>query len=149
MKKRKLFPAVLFTVILGIAVLLGVGYYWRSQPGSGYEVEAGFTTLEHAFFDHRSEFMTEVSGTVARILVDDRSDPRTQKFVIRLENGQSVLVVHDHVAARRVPVAIDDTVKVRGLYRWSETGGTVLFTEMDPSPRRRHGWVEHEGKRYQ
>jgi len=145
----KLFPALLLAVILGIAVLLGVGQYWRSQPGTGYEVEPGFATLDRAFLDHRSEFMTEVSGTVVRILIDDRSDPRTQEFVIRLENGQSILIVHDQVAAKRVPVAIGDTVSVRGLYRWSETGGTLLFTEMDPSPRRRHGWVELEGKRYQ
>ena len=149
MIKRKLSPALLFAAIVGIAAVLGVGYYWRSQPGAGYEVEPGFATLEHAFFDHRSEFMTEVSSTVARIMLDDRSDPRSQKFVIRLENGQSVLIVHDQVAAKRVPVAIGDTVSVRGLYRWSETGGTVLFTEMDPSPRRRHGWVEFDGKRYQ
>lgn len=149
MTKRRLLPRLLAAAVVLLAVVLAAGYYWRAQPGGGYEVESGFAPVQDAFHKHRSDFMTEVSGAVVRILMDDKSDLRNQKFIIRLENGQSLLIVHDQVAAKRVPVAIDDTVTVRGLYRWSETGGTVEFTHRDPSAKRRHGWIDHAGKRYQ
>lgn len=93
--------------------------------------------------------MTEVSGTVVRVLSADRNRPQVQEFVIRLENGQSLLVVHDQRASGGVPVSVDDTVTVRGQYKWSETGGRVQNTQHDPSLERRHGFVEHKGKRYQ
>jgi len=134
-------------VILGI--VLGVAYYWHDQPGSGYEVEVGFSAVEQAFHERRTEFMSEVSGTVTRVLTIDRNNPGTQKFVMRLENGQSLLVIHDRVAAGEVPISIGDPVKVRGKYTWSETGGILQNTQHDPSIERRHGWVEHKGKRYQ
>ena len=139
--------------IWGLVVVLGIGlglaYYWHDQPGSGYDVEVGFAPVEQAFHDRRSEFMTEVSGTVIRVLTIDPKDASAQKFVMRLENGQSLLVIHDRVAAGEVPVSIGDAVTVRGEYAWSETGGSVKDTQHDPSIERRHGWVEHKGKRYQ
>lgn len=133
-------------VVLGIA--LGIAYYWHDQPGSGYEVEVGFAPVEQAFHDGRTEFMIEVSGTVTRVLTIDRKDPSTQKFVVRLENGQSLVVIHDRVKAGEVPVSVGDPVTVRGKYIWSETGGSVQDTQNDPSTERRHGWVKHKGKRY-
>ena len=137
-------------ILLGaIAVLVGAGWYWQSQPGSGYTVELGFAPLEHAYYDRHSSFMSEVSGTVVRIVVDDRSEPNTQQFFIRLQNGQTVLVVHDLKGGARVPVAIEDQVTIRGEYIWNETGGILQNTERDLSPQRRHGFIEHEGKRYQ
>ena len=135
--------------LLAAGIAAGVVYYWHDQPGSGYEVEIGFAPVEQAFHAQRSDFMTEVSGTVVRVLSADRNRPQAQEFVIRLENGQSLLVVHDQRASGAVPVSVDDTVTVRGQYKWSETGGRVQNTQHDPSLERRHGFVEHKGKRYQ
>jgi hypothetical protein len=120
--------------------------WWQFLPG--YQVEPGFATVQDAFRDHQSGMMVEVSGNVVRILRDDKDDRRNQKFIIRLTNGQSLLVIHDQVAGERVPVAINDSVLVRGEYRWSETGGTVHFTRRDHSLHRLHGWIEHQGRRY-
>jgi hypothetical protein len=135
--------------VIAAGIVAGIVLYWHDQPGARYEVEVGFAPLEQAFHDQRSEFMTEVSGTVVRILSADRNQPQLQQFVIRLENGQSLLVVHDKSVAGDVPLAIDDAVTVRGQYKWSETGGTVENTHHDPSIERRHGFLEHKGKRYQ
>jgi hypothetical protein len=132
-----------------VAVLAAAGWYWQSRPGSGYTVELGFAPLEHAYHDQRTDFMSEVSGAVVRIVVDEKGDAPHQKFFIRLENGQTVLVVHDLEAGGKIPLAINDRVTVRGEYSWSETGGTLQRTERDLSTQRRHGFVEHEGKRYQ
>jgi len=132
-----------------VAVVLALGWYWQSRPGSGYEVEHGFAVVEHAFYDQRSGFMTEVTGRVVRILTANRKNASSQDFVIRLENGQSLLIGHDHSAGGKIPLAVGDRVTVRGEYSWSETGGTIRKTRRDLSPERRHGFVEHDGKRYQ
>jgi hypothetical protein len=130
-----------------LAVLAAGAWWWQSRPG--YEVEAGFATVEDAFRARQSGIMTEVTGTVARILLDDKDDLRNQKFIIRLPNDQSVLVVHDQKAGGRVPLSVGDTVLVRGEYMWTETGGTLRNTQRDFSQRRLHGWIDHEGNRYQ
>lgn len=140
---------VVVAALLVAGVAAGIFFYWHDQPGSDYRVEIGFAAVEQAFHEQRSDFMIEVSGTVVRVLTSNRNRPQTQEFVIRLENGQSLLVVHDKRASGGVPVSVDDRVTVRGEYKWSETGGRVQNTQHDPSLERRHGFVEHKGKRYQ
>lgn len=134
------------TAIVVLAVLIGVALWWQSRPG--YRIEPGFMTVQDAYRYHQTGMMAEVTGTVARVLLDDKGDPRHQKFIIRMPNGQSLLVLHDQVSGDRVPVKVDDTVLVRGEYQWTETGGTLRFTQRDYSPRRMHGWIEHQGRRY-
>ena len=148
-KKKKVLGRWVLTAAGVLVVLWALGWYWQSRPGSGYTVEHGFAAVEHAFYDRRSGFMTEVSGNVTRILKASKDRGGSQDFVIQLENGLSLLIVHESSASRRVPLAIGDRVTVRGEYTWSETGGTVKHTRRDLSPKRRHGFVEHDGKRYQ
>lgn len=133
-------------VIMIALVLVALGLVWQSRPG--YEVVSGFAALEDAHRYRQTDFMAEVDGTVARILMDDKEDQRNQKFIIRLTNGQMVLVIHDQEAAGRVPVSVGDTVLVRGEFVWTETGGTLRQTHRDYSARRLHGWIDHQGERY-
>lgn len=134
------------TAIAVLTVMICGALLWQSRPG--YRIEPGIKTVQDAYRYHQTDVMAEVTGTVARILVDDRDDTRNQKFIMRLANGQSLLVLHDQVSSDRVPVKIDDTVLVRGEYQWTETGGTLRFTQRDYSPRRMHGWIDHQGQRY-
>lgn len=142
--RKRSFPYL--AAIAVVAALIAAALLWQSRPG--YEIEPGFSTVQDAYRAHQSGMMAEVTGTVARILIDDKDDLRNQKFIIRLSNGQMLLVIHDQVASERVPVSVNDTVLVRGKYQWSETGGTLQFTRRDHSTRRMHGWIEHQGKRY-
>ena len=96
-----------------------------------------------------SGFMTEVSGNVTRILAAGTDRGGSQDFVIQLENGQSLLITHKSSARKKIPLAVGDRVTVRGEYAWSETGGTIKHTKRDLSSARRHGFIEHDGKRYQ
>jgi len=146
--KRKIRHFVI-TALIAAAALAGVATYWHDKPGTGYEVTMGFAQLERAYHDQRSDFMAEVSGTVVRILAADPNRPRAQEFVIRLQNGLTLTVVHDKHDGGEVPAAIGDAVTVRGKYKWSETGGSLQNTQHDPSIERRHGFIEHDGKRYQ
>lgn len=134
-------------IALGVfVVVVGLVLAWQSRPG--YQIEPGFNTVHDAYRYRQTGMMAEVTGTVVRILLDEREEPDLQKFLIRLQNGQTLLVVHNQKIGERVPVAVNDTVLVRGEYQWTETGGTLRFTQRDYSPRRMHGWIEHQGQRY-
>lgn len=63
--------------------------------------------------------------------------------------GQVLLVTHKSDPDEPVPVDIGDKVLVRGEYRFSETGGSINWTQRDYSARRRHGWIELDGKRWE
>ena len=141
-KKSRIFPLIAIS-----ALVIGALYFvWQSRPG--YSIEPGTRTVEDAYQYRQTGIMAEVTGSVVRVLSLDENDPGLQKFIIRLGNGQSILVEHRHGGDERVPVSINDTVLVRGEYQWSETGGIIHHTERDLSTQRRHGWIELQGKRY-
>jgi hypothetical protein len=144
--RRKKRTRKIAAVVAVIAVAVALVAVWQSRPG--YHIEPGFNTVQDAYQYRQTGMMAEVTGTVARILVDDRNEPQLQKFLIRLQNGQTLLVIHDQKIGDRVPVAVNDTVLVRGEYQWTETGGTLRHTQRDYTARRRHGWIEHRGERY-
>ena len=72
-----------------------------------------------------------------------------QWFQMRTPEGQHLLVGHDNGMADQIPLTVKDAVTVRGMYEWTESGGTIRGTQKDNSMERRHGFVEHKGKKYQ
>jgi len=146
MKEKKSMPRWLLSAVATGVVLAAIYWYWQSRPG--YLVTPGFMTVQDAFQYRKTDIMAEVSGDVVRILALSREEPSAQQFVIRLDNGQNILVVHSRRAGGEVPLSIGSRVTVRGQYQWSETGGIMRYTYYDPTPRRRHGWIDYQGERY-
>lgn len=130
-----------------IAGLVAGGWWiWQSIPG--YTIQPGFMAIQKAYEHGQSGIMVQVRGDVVRVLQTEPGSARYQQFIIRLENGQTVHVVHETSLSDQVPVEVGDPVLVRGEYSWEEGGGAIRGTERDFSAQRRHGWVEHKGKRY-
>jgi len=86
-----------------------------------------------------SGIVLTVRGRVTRILADDSSPPRHQRFIIRTARGQTLLVAHNIDLARRAPVRPGDRVIVRGKYEWNDQGG--LLHETHFLPRGPSGWI--------
>lgn len=145
-KKRKLSP-ILTGGIVVVAVSIVLGWTWHSLPG--YDFEPGVHVVEQAFYAKQSNLMVEVDGEVVRTIRPGAGNRGYQEFQMRMPNGQLILVVHEHAHDKQVPVTERDQVKVRGNYQWTELGGVIRGTQRDPSMQRRHGWIEHKGKRYQ
>ena len=137
---------VYLSLIAGISTLLFAFLVWQSQPG--YKIVPGYGVIEKAYRNQQSGLMVEVTGQVVRILLDDTDDLQHQRFVIRLQNGQALLVIHNIVSGDPVPVSINQEVTVRGQYSWTEPGGMINWTRRDYSIERRHGWIEHQGRKY-
>lgn len=106
--------------------------------------------LGRAFNRGESGVQVEGEGVVTRILDDDLSGSRHQRFILRLSSGQTVLITHNIDVAPRVEGIKDgDRVSFYGVYEWNEKGGTVHWTHQDPAGKHVAGWLKHNGRTYQ
>ena len=102
-----------------------------------------------AFQQGVSDRIVECEAVVARTLADDNDGSRHQRFIVQMDDGQTLLVSHNIDLAPRVAgLRAGDTVRFRGEYEWNDRGGVVHWTHHDPGGRREGGWIEHEGERY-
>jgi hypothetical protein len=90
----------------------------------------------------------EDTGFVLRLLPDDDDESRHQRFVIRLSNGQTLLVAHNIDLVERIPLSLGDRVSFRGMYEWNEFGGLVHWTHHDPLGVEDGGWLKYRRKIY-
>lgn len=154
-------------LLLVIAILFGGYSYFSGQhsqalnnvPASvtnqGLEksdgkIEASDATIEKAFANHKSNLLVSGQGVVVKLLPDDNSGSRHQKFIIKLSTGQTVLVAHNiDIAARVDGLREGGEIQFYGEYEWSEKGGVLHWTHRDPNGSHPSGWLKHHGKTYQ
>jgi len=116
-----------------------------SGPAGGADA-----VLAQAFERRARSLQVEGAGEVVRILPDDRDGSRHQRFVLRLDSGQTVLVAHNIDLAPRVGgLREGDRVAFFGEYEWNERGGVIHWTHRDPQGRHVAGWLKHAGRTYQ
>ena len=113
------------------------------------DLRAGERALAEAFRDKKSGVWVEAAAKVQRVLPEDNKGARHQRFIVRLLNGQTVLISHNIDLAVRVPVDVGSEVRFRGEYQWQKRGGVIHWTHVDPTKKRQGGWIEHNGKRYE
>lgn len=110
----------------------------------------GDAVLEHAFAHRISNLQVSGQGTVVKLLPDDASGSRHQRFILRLASGHTLLVAHNiDLAARVESLQKGDTVAFYGEYEWNPKGGVIHWTHRDPQGRHASGWIKHGGQVYQ
>ena len=144
-----------------IAIVLFAGYtFFNSQYGpvlnkapssvSEQGDSKSDAIVANAFSNHESNLQVSGQGVVTRILPDDNSGSRHQKFIIRLSTGQTLLVAHNIDLAPRISSLREgDTVRFYGEYEWNEKGGVIHWTHQDPDGSHVAGWLQHQGRHYQ
>lgn len=106
--------------------------------------------LAEAYRAHRSDLQIQGEGTVIKLLSDDNQGSRHQRFILRLQSGQTLLVAHNIDLAPKIEdLRVGDPVSFFGEYEWSDRGGTVHWTHRDPGRRHVDGWLRHAGRVYQ
>ena len=60
-----------------------------------------------------------------------------------------MLVAHNLDLAPRVPVAVGDSIELKGEYEWNPKGGVVHWNHRDPEGRHETGWIRYQGRLYQ
>lgn len=106
--------------------------------------------LKQAFDNQQSDIQIQGSGTVIRLLPDDNKGSKHQKFIIRLQSKQTLLVSHNIDLAPRIQrLSVGDPIEFYGEYEWNKKGGVIHWTHHDPANRHANGWLKHQGKIYQ
>lgn len=103
-----------------------------------------------AFQNQQSNLQIKGEGLVHKILPDDTNGSQHQRFILKLSNGQTLLIAHNIDLATRISdLNVGDTVEFYGEYEWNEKGGVIHWTHHDPSGRHTDGWLKHNGQTYQ
>ena len=159
MKEKKLLPVLL---IVAAAVALhffdgqgGQAPFNRpassTQPASSIQASSSGSDsrLQTALERRESDFQIEGRGVVTKVLPDDNKGSRHQRFILRLNSGQTVLVAHNIDLATKIKgLKKGDEVAFYGEYEWSGQGGVIHWTHRDPQGRHPDGWLKHEGEVY-
>ncbi|NOH99451.1 DUF3465 domain-containing protein [Vibrio sp. 99-70-13A1] len=113
-------------------------------------VQANDYRLKQAYENHQSDVQVQGSGTVLSLLRDDNEGSRHQKFILKLNSKQTLLVAHNIDLAPRIPnLRVGDRVQFYGEYEWNPKGGVMHWTHHDPNNRHVDGWLKHNGKKYE
>jgi hypothetical protein len=148
-----------------LAALLAVVWYFNRQPPETPEAyskspavqedyaptpEAGADAVAEAYANQASGLQLSGQGTVSRLLDDDHDGSRHQRFILRLDSGQTLLVAHNIDLAPRIDsLAEGDVVEFHGVYEWNDRGGVLHWTHHDPQGEHEPGWLRHRGRTYE
>ena len=148
-------------LVVTAIVLAGAYLGYAELGGSGLSQERPFSQAPNlAFaakasaplaFDHRhAGRQVQGHGLVHKLLPDDNKGSRHQRFILRLQSGQTVLVAHNIDLAPRIgALKRGDRVEFNGVYETNDLGGVVHWTHHDPAGRHENGWLKHNGRVFQ
>ncbi|MVC09733.1 DUF3465 domain-containing protein, partial [Vibrio cholerae] len=103
---------------------------------------ANDAVLQQAYQSQQSDLQVQGLGQVVKVLPDDNDGSRHQKFILKLNSGQTLLVAHNIDLAPRIPnLKVGDSVEFYGEYEWNKKGGVLHWTHKDPQNRHAHGWL--------
>lgn len=106
--------------------------------------------LIQAINHRQSDVQVMGSGKVIHILPDDNKGSRHQKFIVKIQEGKTILIAHNIDLAPRINnLSKGDKITFFGEYEWTEKGGVVHWTHHDPNGYHIDGWLKHKNKTYQ
>ncbi|WP_430617121.1 DUF3465 domain-containing protein [Vibrio cholerae] len=113
-------------------------------------LHANDSVLQQAYKSQQSDLQVQGFGKVVKVLPDDNDGSKHQKFILKLNSGQTLLVAHNIDLAPRIPnLQVGDSVEFYGEYEWNKKGGVLHWTHKDPQNRLAHGWLKHNGQVYE
>lgn len=140
-------------ILLAFLVGYSVSRYMETpvnQPTAAIESKNSDALLEKAFSERTSNMQIEGRGKVKKLLPDDRSGSKHQRFIVRLESGQTLQIAHNIDLAPRIDnLAEGDLVAFFGEYEWNPKGGVIHWTHRDPDGKHIAGWLRHNGHTFQ
>lgn len=146
--RRLLLPAVLVAALAFFAYRRHDAARASAAPAAS--ASANEVIIANAFDKQISNIQVEGQGIVARVLPDDNDGGRHQRFILRLQTGQTILIAHNIDLAERIPsLNVGDTVAFSGEYEWGSKGGVVHWTHRDPNGRHQAGWLRRNGRSFQ
>ncbi len=114
------------------------------------DTHSNLHAIAQAFQQKKSNVQLRGAGVVKAVLRDDNEGSPHQKFILKLSNGQTVLVAHNIDLAPRIDtLQKGDQVEFFGEYEYSAQGGVIHWTHHDPQKNHMGGWLKHKNKTYE
>ncbi len=139
-------------LLVAVAIALAYGFVQERHIAIPFLTEwtqGSGTATQKAYRNRQSDLQVRGEGVVTKVLADDLRGSRHQRFIIKLESGQTLLVSHNIDLAPRIEnLRTGDTVEFYGEYDWNAKGGVIHWTHHDPNGRHVGGWLKHQGKTY-
>ncbi|MDD2894534.1 MAG: DUF3465 domain-containing protein [Aliarcobacter sp.] len=102
--------------------------------------------IDRAYQNKQSNVQVQGSGKVLKVLSDDNSGSRHQRFILKLPSNLTVLVAHNIDLANKIKdLKAGDNVEFYGEYEWNNKGGVLHWTHKDPRGKHKDGWLKHNG----
>jgi Protein of unknown function (DUF3465) len=146
-------------LIVVIIIIIGYAYFHNryntstnSEQVSVSEQDTGNSDdiIASAYSNRESDVQVSGQGRVIRLLSDDNDGSRHQRFILQLDSGQTLLVVHNiDIASRVASIGKGDLIQFNGEYEWNDEGGVIHWTHNDPDGLHTAGWLKHQGQIYQ
>lgn len=146
---RKYYTILLISLLFACVSVATYAYNLKPKESAAL-VETTDWILEQAFLNKKKGIQVQGQGIVTRLLSDDLTEDRHQRFILRLKSGQTLLMAHNiDIAPRLDDLKIGGPVIFYGQYEWSSQGGLVHWTHHDPSSKHINGWLKYRNKIYQ
>ncbi len=144
-RKVKKMKNLYFIIIVG-AILLGCSDSIKSGQSNFSDDDR---ILRIAFENKQNNLQVHGSGKVKKLLSDDNTGSRHQRFILELSSKQTLLISHNIDLSTKIDILqINDIVEFYGVYEWNEKGGVIHWTHDDPNGIHENGWLKHEGITY-
>ena len=115
---------------------------------SANEQRQAIQRIKEAKNNVKSQFWVGFNGRIVKLLKDDLSGSRHQKFLMSPAMDMTLLIAHNIDLAPRVPLQKGDFISIQGRYEWNNRGGVIHWTHHDPKGKKQGGWISVNGKTY-
>lgn len=105
--------------------------------------------IEQVFHSKKSKVQVMGTGIVSKLLSDDRKGAKHQKFLLKINQEQTLLMAHNIDLAPRIPLNIGDKIHFCGEYVYHPKGGIIHWTHHAPKQDHPAGWMMLQGRIYQ
>jgi hypothetical protein len=123
---------ILFTILTSLCLISTFAY---ANP-----------QIDNAYQNKQSNVQVQGSGKVLKVLSDDNSGSRHQRFILKLPSNLTVLVAHNIDLSNKIKdLKAGDNVEFYGEYEWNNKGGVLHWTHKDPKGKHKDGWLKHNG----
>ncbi|MDR1141556.1 MAG: DUF3465 domain-containing protein [Planctomycetaceae bacterium] len=102
--------------------------------------------IKSLFNKKQSDVQVRGNGVVIKILPDDNDGIRHQRFILKLNSGQTLLIAHNiDIAPRLAGLAVGEKVEFYGEYYYNDEGGGIHWTHHDPNGNHIAGYLKRNG----
>jgi hypothetical protein len=106
--------------------------------------------LQQAYQSQQSNVQVQGVGYVIKVLSDDTKGSQHQRFIVKLNSKQTLLIAHNIDLAPRIPnLKKGDKIQFYGEYEYNKQGGIVHWTHKAMQGNHVHGWLKRNRVIYQ